>query len=129
MTEKESFLDALKSRILLFDGAMGTEIQKYEQKSKDNFFTGNLFLFIKPIASACPIDVATIKLEVGTIPIGSASISTDASIKTSTFSTRGPFLFPKIPIILAFLFFNIGTKAKSSGVDELFERKITGSSF
>ena len=30
MTEKESFLNALKNRILLFDGAMGTEIQSYD---------------------------------------------------------------------------------------------------
>jgi len=35
LTEKESFLDALKNRILLFDGAMGTEIQKYEPKPED----------------------------------------------------------------------------------------------
>lgn len=31
----ESFLSALKDRILLFDGAMGTEIQKYDPKSED----------------------------------------------------------------------------------------------
>ena len=35
MTEKESFLDALKTRILLFDGAMGTEIQKYDPTPED----------------------------------------------------------------------------------------------
>ncbi|MFB5609296.1 MAG: homocysteine S-methyltransferase family protein [Nitrosarchaeum sp.] len=35
MVEKESFLDALKNRILLFDGAMGTEIQKYNPKPED----------------------------------------------------------------------------------------------
>ena len=35
MTEKESFLDALKNRILLFDGAMGTEIQKYDPSPED----------------------------------------------------------------------------------------------
>lgn len=35
MTEKEPFLDALKKRILLFDGAMGTEIQKYNPKPED----------------------------------------------------------------------------------------------
>ena len=35
MTEKELFLDALQNRILLFDGAMGTEIQKYNPKSED----------------------------------------------------------------------------------------------
>jgi Methionine synthase I (cobalamin-dependent), methyltransferase domain len=35
LTEKESFLDALKSRILLFDGAMGTEIQKYDPAPED----------------------------------------------------------------------------------------------
>ena len=35
MTEKESFLDALKNRILLFDGAMGTEIQKYDPTPED----------------------------------------------------------------------------------------------
>ena len=35
MTEKELFLDALQNRILLFDGAMGTEIQKYDPKSED----------------------------------------------------------------------------------------------
>lgn len=32
---KEPFLDALKKRILLFDGAMGTEIQKYNPKPED----------------------------------------------------------------------------------------------
>ena len=35
MTEKKSFLDALKNQILLFDGAMGTEIQKYNPKPED----------------------------------------------------------------------------------------------
>ena len=35
MTEKEPFLDALKHRILLFDGAMGTEIQKNDPKPED----------------------------------------------------------------------------------------------
>jgi len=34
LTEKESFLDALKTRVLLFDGAMGTEIQKYDPPLK-----------------------------------------------------------------------------------------------
>ena len=32
---KKPFLDALKSQILLFDGAMGTEIQKYDPKPED----------------------------------------------------------------------------------------------
>ena len=35
MAEKESFLDALEHRVLLFDGAMGTEIQKFDPKSED----------------------------------------------------------------------------------------------
>ena len=35
MTEKESFLDAMNNRILLFDGAMGTEIQKNDPKPED----------------------------------------------------------------------------------------------
>lgn len=35
MEKKESFLEALKNRILLFDGAMGTEIQKLNPKSED----------------------------------------------------------------------------------------------
>ena len=35
MPEKEPFLDALKNRILLFDGAMGTEIQKFDPKPED----------------------------------------------------------------------------------------------
>ena len=35
MSEKEPFLDAIKHRILLFDGAMGTEIQKYDPKPED----------------------------------------------------------------------------------------------
>jgi 5-methyltetrahydrofolate--homocysteine methyltransferase len=35
LTEKEPFLDALKNRILLFDGAMGTEIQKNDPKPED----------------------------------------------------------------------------------------------
>ena len=35
MTQKEPFLDALKNRILLFDGAMGTEIQKNDPKPED----------------------------------------------------------------------------------------------
>jgi len=35
LTQKESFLDALKNRILLFDGAMGTEIQKNDPKPED----------------------------------------------------------------------------------------------
>ena len=35
MTEKEPFLSALKSTVLLFDGAMGTEIQKHDPKPDD----------------------------------------------------------------------------------------------
>ncbi|MGQ0795398.1 MAG: homocysteine S-methyltransferase family protein [Nitrosopumilaceae archaeon] len=35
MEKKESFLEALRNRILLFDGAMGTEIQKLNPKSED----------------------------------------------------------------------------------------------
>ena len=35
LTDKETFLQALRSRVLLFDGAMGTEIQKYDPKPKD----------------------------------------------------------------------------------------------
>ncbi len=35
LTEKELFLDALQNRILLFDGAMGTEIQKHDPKPED----------------------------------------------------------------------------------------------
>ena len=35
MTEKEAFLNAIKNRILLFDGAMGTEIQKFNPKPED----------------------------------------------------------------------------------------------
>ncbi len=35
MTHKEPFLDALDKRILLFDGAMGTEIQKFNPKPED----------------------------------------------------------------------------------------------
>ena len=32
---KQNFLDAINERILLFDGAMGTEIQKFEPKAED----------------------------------------------------------------------------------------------
>ncbi len=35
MTEKKEFLQALEKNILLFDGAMGTEIQKFNPKSED----------------------------------------------------------------------------------------------
>jgi 5-methyltetrahydrofolate--homocysteine methyltransferase len=35
MTQKQSFLDAINQRILLFDGAMGTEIQKFNPKPED----------------------------------------------------------------------------------------------
>jgi len=35
LTEKESFLNALQNRVLLFDGAMGTEIQKFNPKTED----------------------------------------------------------------------------------------------
>lgn len=35
MSQKQPFLDALKNRVLLFDGAMGTEIQKFDPKSHD----------------------------------------------------------------------------------------------
>jgi len=35
LTEKEPFLVALQNRILLFDGAMGTEIQKLDPKQED----------------------------------------------------------------------------------------------
>lgn len=35
MVQKEPFLTALQNRILLFDGAMGTEIQKHDPKPED----------------------------------------------------------------------------------------------
>jgi len=35
LAQKEYFLTALQNRILLFDGAMGTEIQKYNPKPED----------------------------------------------------------------------------------------------
>jgi len=35
LTEKEPFLEVIKNRILLFDGAMGTEIQKFNPKPED----------------------------------------------------------------------------------------------
>jgi 5-methyltetrahydrofolate--homocysteine methyltransferase len=35
LVQKESFLTALQKRILLFDGAMGTEIQKYNPTAQD----------------------------------------------------------------------------------------------
>jgi 5-methyltetrahydrofolate--homocysteine methyltransferase len=35
LVNKELFLDALKNRVLLFDGAMGTEIQNYNPQSED----------------------------------------------------------------------------------------------
>jgi len=35
LVQKEPFLTAIQKRILLFDGAMGTEIQKYNPKSED----------------------------------------------------------------------------------------------
>ena len=35
LSQKELFLDAMKNRVLLFDGAMGTEIQKYNPKPED----------------------------------------------------------------------------------------------
>ena len=35
MSQKEPFLEAIKHRILLFDGAMGTEIQKFDPKPED----------------------------------------------------------------------------------------------
>jgi 5-methyltetrahydrofolate--homocysteine methyltransferase len=35
LTEKEAFLDAIKNRVLLFDGAMGTEIQKFNPQPED----------------------------------------------------------------------------------------------
>ncbi len=35
MSEKESFLSAVKKRVLLFDGAMGTEIQKHDPQPDD----------------------------------------------------------------------------------------------
>ncbi len=35
MVEKEPFLDAIKRRVMLFDGAMGTEIQKNDPRPED----------------------------------------------------------------------------------------------
>lgn len=35
MSNKEPFIDAIKNRVLLFDGAMGTEIQKFNPKPED----------------------------------------------------------------------------------------------
>jgi 5-methyltetrahydrofolate--homocysteine methyltransferase len=35
LTKKEDFLSTLNNRILLFDGAMGTEIQRFNPQSED----------------------------------------------------------------------------------------------
>ncbi|MBI5698544.1 MAG: homocysteine S-methyltransferase family protein [Thaumarchaeota archaeon] len=35
MTQKKGFLDVMQEKILLFDGAMGTEIQKFDPKPED----------------------------------------------------------------------------------------------
>ncbi|HUT05151.1 MAG TPA: homocysteine S-methyltransferase family protein [Nitrosopumilaceae archaeon] len=35
MSEKESFIEAMKNKVLLFDGAMGTEIQNFNPKPQD----------------------------------------------------------------------------------------------
>ena len=35
LAEKELFLDAMKNRVLLFDGAMGTEIQRHDPQPED----------------------------------------------------------------------------------------------
>ncbi|MGQ0606295.1 MAG: homocysteine S-methyltransferase family protein [Candidatus Nitrosotenuis sp.] len=35
MSQKKNFLDALQEKVLLFDGAMGTEIQKFNPKPED----------------------------------------------------------------------------------------------
>ena len=35
MAQKKNFLDAMQERILLFDGAMGTEIQRFNPKPED----------------------------------------------------------------------------------------------
>jgi len=35
LTQKEPFLDAIKNRVLLFDGAMGTEIQRHDPQPED----------------------------------------------------------------------------------------------
>ena len=35
LTEKEPLLDAMKNRVLLFDGAMGTEIQRHDPQPED----------------------------------------------------------------------------------------------
>ena len=35
MADKEPFLEAIQNKILLFDGAMGTEIQKFDPKPED----------------------------------------------------------------------------------------------
>ena len=78
-------------------------------------------------AIASPIEEATEKLAVGTMPNGSASFVTDASKTASTISASLLFGFPKIPTIFAFLFLNTGSSEMSSGVDPLFDKNITGS--
>jgi len=35
LAEKEPLLDAIKDRVLLFDGAMGTESQRHDPKPED----------------------------------------------------------------------------------------------
>ena len=45
LIEKDSFVNALQKKILLFDGAMGTEIQKYNPTPKD--FPNNLTSSLK----------------------------------------------------------------------------------
>ena len=57
MTE-ETFAQALERRILLFDGAMGTEIQKHQPKPED--FPDNKDGFNDGLSQTCPELIKTI---------------------------------------------------------------------
>ena len=83
------------------------------------------FLNIKAEAIASPIEEATAKLAVGTIPKLSASSLVEASKQTSTLFANIPSLLPINPTIFAFLLLKTGSRKINSGVDPLFDKKIT----
>ena len=88
---------------------------------------GKLFSCISTEAKASAKLDATAQLDVGTIPKGSASAATFASITTSTTLDKGLGDLPNIPTILDFLSLSLGSRNSNSGVVPLFERKIMGS--
>ena len=87
----------------------------------------NPLTLINTPAKASPIERVKVVLDVGTMPRGSASLSTDASNTISKSSIIEEFILPTMPIKGDSNSLRIGISLTISSVDPLLEITIVGS--